>query len=192
MPGRTRSVRTVLLICLCLLAACRSTGYPPIEDLLIDESVFPSGWSTNSDGPKLIARAPLGGTKSVESVEESFYAHGGSAGERIRRFRTAQSAAEEFERQTRLVFRDGEFNTPWMTPQELSYESQVADQFYCACSVYESQPWWPRCACIAQYDVYFVHVSAPMLPGLMTYADLEQILESIDEKMAFTSDRATR
>jgi hypothetical protein len=31
-----------------------------------------------------------------------------------------------------------------------------------------------------------------MLPGLMTYADLEQILESIDEKMAFTSDRATR
>jgi hypothetical protein len=181
----------MLSICMCLLAACQSTGYPPIENLLIDESVFPSGWSTSSDEPEPIARAPLGGTKSVESIEQTFYAYGGSAGERIRRFRTEQGAAEEFVRQTRIVFRDSEFNTPWMTLQELSYESPVADRFYCACSVDESQPLWPHCACIAQYEVYFVQVSTPMLPGLMTYADFEQILEAIDEKMAFTSDRVS-
>jgi hypothetical protein len=172
----------VLSACACILLLCRSCGYPPIEDLLIDESAFPPGWSTSSDGPKPIARAPLGGTKSVESIELDFYAYGGGASERIRRFESAQDAADEFERQSKIVFRDSEFNTPWIVPAECSYHGSGADQFHYACSTFEGQP-WPGCAYIAQYGKYFVHFQTSMLPGLMTYADLEIVLRTIDEQM---------
>ncbi len=172
----------MLLVCTCALLACRSCGYPPIEDLLIDESAFPPGWSASTNGPKPIPKAPLGGTKSVESIQLSFYAYGGGAGECIRRFESPQGAADEFRRQSGIVFRNGEFNTPWAIPSELSYQSPVADQFYCACSTYEGE-YWPRCACIARYGVYFVHFGTHMLPGLMTHTDLENVLQAIDERM---------
>jgi hypothetical protein len=171
-----------LLACACILLGCRSCGYPPIEDLLIDESAFPPGWSASTSGPKPIARAPLGGTESVESIELFFYAYGGGAVESIRRFESAQGAADEFKRQSGIVFRNGEFNTPWATPPELAYQSPLADQFYCACSTYEGEP-WPSCACIARYGVYFIHFNTHMLPSLMTYTDLENVLQAIDERM---------
>jgi len=179
-----RRAITLLMLsaCACTLLSCRSCGYPRIEDLLIDESAFPLGWSTSSGGPKPIARAPLGGTESVESIELYFYAYGGGASERIRRFESVQDSADEFMRQSKIVFRDSEFNTPWIVPAEFSYHSSGADQFHYACSTFEGQP-WPGCAYIAQYGKYFVHFQTSMLPGLMTYADLEKVLRTIDERM---------
>lgn len=170
------------LTCMCVLLACQLRGYPPIEDLLVDASAFPPGWSVSTGGPRPIARAPLGGTKSVESVEMSFYAYGGGAIERIRRFETAQGAADEFNRQSKIVFRHDEFNTPWIVPAEISYHSLLADQSHYACSTFDGQS-WPGCAYIAQYGEYFVHFQTSMLPDLMSYTDLENVLQSIDERM---------
>jgi hypothetical protein len=57
-------------------SACRPLGHPPIEELLIDLSVFPDGWTGDVDGPSPIAQAPLGGTKPVKSTEVFFYIYG--------------------------------------------------------------------------------------------------------------------
>ena len=119
----------------------------------------------------------------VENVELYFYAYGGGALERIWRFTSSEDASQAFERQMGYVFRNGEFNTPWTVPVELSYYSSVADQFHYACATFEGQP-SPGCAYVAQYGVYVVHFQTSMLPGLMTCSDLENVLQAIDERMA--------
>jgi len=166
-----------------LVSVCRPPGYPPIEELLIDASVLPEGWSASEAGPHPISRAPLGGTKSVESIEFVFYAYGGSAFEEIRRFKSYQEAVEEFARQKRQVFRVTKFNTPWVVPEGLSYKSPVADQFHYACSQ-DVGSLWSDCAYIARYGVYFVQFHTDMLPGYMSYTDLEKVLQAIDARMA--------
>jgi hypothetical protein len=174
--------------CTYTLVACQSWGYPPIEDLLLDKSVFPAGWSVSTDGADSIPRAPwTGSTSVVENVELYFYAFGGGALERIWRFASSEDASQAFERQVEYVFRNGEFNTPWTVPAELSYYSSIAGQFHYACATFEGQP-SPGCAYVAQYGVYIVHFQTSILPGLMTYPDLENVLQAIDERMAHYVD----
>ncbi len=77
----------LMLMTIACFSACRALGHPSIEDLLIDLSAFPKGWSEDMDGPDPIDRAPLGGTKSVESIEIFFYVYGSGAYESIQRLR---------------------------------------------------------------------------------------------------------
>jgi hypothetical protein len=178
----------LLLISMSVTSCRSSSGHPPIEKLLIDISTFPKGWSTSAAGPSPIPRAPLGGTTSVESIELDFYAPGGGAFERIRRFKAPRGASNEFTRQKRLIFRADEWYPPWQVPEELGFESLSADRFHYACSQ-EKVRSWSRCAYIAQYGTYFVHFDVDMLPGYMGYADLENILQAIDERMSISELR---
>jgi hypothetical protein len=178
----TTQLLAVLLI-LVGISSCRPIGHPPIEELLIDLSAFPEGWSVSADGPSPIARAPLGGTKSVDSTELFFYVTGGGAYERIRRFNDSQGTADEYARQMKHIFRETEFNTPWVVPEEIMFKSSSAEQFYYACSQFEGSP-WPRCVYIAQYGVYFTHFKTGMFSGYMSYFGFENILQIIDEHMA--------
>lgn len=172
----------LMLLILIGICSCRPIGYPPIEGLLIDLSAFPEGWSVGADGPSPIAQAPLGGTKSVESIELSFYAHGGGAFERIRRFEDEQGASNEFARQMRLVFSKTEFNTPWTVPEEIAFTSSSAEEFYYACSRFEGLP-WPDCVYIARYGIYFAHFKTGMFTDYMSYSDFENVLKAIDDRM---------
>ena len=98
--------KTLLALLTCItLFACQSWNYPPIENLLLDESVFPSGWSTSTDGAGTIPRAPwTGSTNVVENVELYFYAHEGGALERIWRLASSEGASQAFESQVGSVF----------------------------------------------------------------------------------------
>jgi hypothetical protein len=177
----------LLLIPTTTVSCYRSPSHTSIERLLIDVSAFPQGWSISAAGPSPIARAPLGGTASVESIELDFYAPGGGAFERIRRFEAPRGASNEFARQKRLIFRATEWYPPWQVPDELDYKSLSADRYYYACSQ-ETVRSWPRCAYIAQYGTYFVHFDVDMLPGYMSYVDLGNILDVIEQRMdAFRS-----
>jgi hypothetical protein len=177
--------KTLLALLTCItLFACQSWNYPPIENLLLDESVFPSGWSTSTDGAGTIPRAPwTGSTNVVENVELYFYAHEGGALERIWRLASSEGASQAFESQVGSVFRDGEFNTPWMVPAEFSYSSPTADRYHFACATFEGQR-IPGCAYVAQYKTYVVYFQTSMPPDLMTYVDLENVLQAIDERFA--------
>ena len=171
-----------------LVSACRPLSHPPIKDLLIDLSAFPDGWSGDTNGPGPMARAPLWGKKSVESIEIFFYVYGSGAYEGIQRFLDTQSAAEEFSRQLGIVFIETEFDTPWVIPDELNFESFSASRSYYACSQSEGIP-WQECAYIAQYGTYFVHFNTGMVPGYMSLDDFERVLQAIDDKMAKYADK---
>lgn len=99
-----------------------------------------------------------------------------------------RGAPNEFARQKRLVFRATEWYYPlWQVPDELDYQSFSADRYYYTCSQ-ETVRSWPRCAYIAQYGTCFVHFDVDMLLGYMSYVDLKDILDVIEERMnAFRS-----
>jgi len=127
--------------------ACLPQERPPkrsfaIEELLIDESAFPPGWSVDTGGPAPPAKAPLGHYESIERTELFFYVYGGVAFEQIHRFSSVQGAAREFKRRKDLDFAQREIDTPWVVPPELSYQSLVANQFYLACATQGGVPMW--------------------------------------------------
>jgi hypothetical protein len=165
------------------IGSCSSSNYPPIEQLLIDLPVFPEGWIISAVGPRPLADAPLGGNKSVDNIEIFFYAPGGGAFVEIQRFKNTRRAKNEFTRKVKQVFRVTDFNSPWEVPDELSYTSSVADEFYYACS-WRVGSSWPDCAYIARYDTYFSLFYTDMIPGYMNYADFEKVIMAVDERMA--------
>ena len=182
--------RWLLLLLLSVsLASChRAVRYPPLEPLLIDVSAFPEGWSTSRDGPGPLPSGPIGFSGAVQDIGLTFYAHGGHAYEDIERFETDRAAAKRFAKEQRSVFRATEWNPPWQVPEEVNYESVSADQFYYACTQ-DKGMYWPMCSYIAQYGKYFVRFHTHMIPGYMSNADFEVILQAVDERMsAATSD----
>ena len=76
--------------------------------------------------------------------------------------------------------REGE--TEWTVPQELVFHSQVADQFRLGCSTRIASG-AQRCLFIGQYGVYLVKFHTYMSTDMMTYDDLEYILQDIDSRM---------
>ena len=77
----------------CSLSCCSTKRDFEIQELLIDETVFPSGWLVSTSGPRRPARAPLGHYEFIESIELFFYVYGGGAREKIYRFADARGAA---------------------------------------------------------------------------------------------------
>jgi hypothetical protein len=177
------SLPLLMVLTIACISSCISPSHPPVEQLLVDTSMFPEGWSVSQVGPRPDPAAPFSRIKSVDRTSLSFYAPGGGAFEAIQRFENTREAKKEFARKKRQVFRLTDFNTPWEVPEELAYESPIADEFHYACS-WQLGASWPDCAYIARYGTYFVHFHTDMLPGYMSYTDLETIVEAIDERMA--------
>lgn len=169
-----------------------------IEALLIDASVFPTGWEADSEGPRSVEvpAAPLGSgaVPAIESRELSFIrrAHGGSgeASQSVYRLSSRQQAAEEFLLRRKRWFSLGPYDTPWEMPPELAFQNLTAKQFYIACSRRGSIP---VCAMLAQYEEYLIAFNADMsaydsdlrLIPIMTYADFRHIVEAIDQRMTY-------
>jgi hypothetical protein len=165
-----------------LTIACNMLDDQPIEHLLIDVTDFPDNWTVDTDSPRSIPSAPLGGTKSIKSIEVYFSSQNDFAFERIRRFKSSEDAASEFARQMKHIFRERK-DTQWFTPETISFQSSVAEQSYYACSQAEGYP-WPGCTYIAQYGTYFVHFGTGIILGDMSYSDFERVIQAIDERMA--------
>ncbi len=179
---------TLVISFMLIVSACQWSHYPPIENLLIDVSVFPSDWQADADGPEPDPSAPFGGIRSVERTELNFYSDVSGAFENIERFKSSRKAYEEFVRQKDFLFKSTEFQGPYEIPEELPYRSDLADQFYFAC-------WRPEytsilgCDYLAQYGPYLVHFNLGWNPGALTVSELEKILRAIDDKMANYADR---
>lgn len=186
-----------LLICLWMGTCCLFTQpvaeYPPIEQLVIDESSFPAGWEAsqpNTDFPPL---APwTTGRREVECVSRSFRdpAGSGAGGMTIQRFRNTRDAAQEYEHQVDVAFRVRDsWSTPWTTPPELLFESHVADQYRYACATVGYYP-QVNCAYVARYRVYVVDFIIKLYDtNVITYTDLLPILRAIDNRMTLAIGR---
>jgi hypothetical protein len=164
--------------------------YPPIDRLLIDESSFPEGWEANDPDWTHPARAPWSGsTNMVEYISRDFFSlagNGASAVQEIRQFDSSQAAAKRYEHELVTIFRDTEWNTPWVAPAELLFESSVSEQYHYACSIGgEGDLAQPGCAYVAQYEVYVVYFGVAIYDTVaITYAELIPVFESIDARFA--------
>jgi hypothetical protein len=187
---RKAKVLPMLLVCICALIACQLQGYPAIDELLVDESSFPEGWEANEPDWTHPPRAPWSdSTNMVEYISRDFYSHlgdGASAIEEIRQFNNSRAAVERYEHEMVVTFRDTEWNTPWVVPAELSFESAAADQYHYACSMQgEGNLAQPGCAYVAQYGVYVVYFGIAIYDtAAITYAGLSPVMEAIDERFA--------
>ena len=196
-------VGTVFALCLLACAGCVLLGYasretPPERDfetdqLFINVSDFPSGWSADPAGPhEDTGQAPLGGgSMSVQRWVLYFYAAGTVKGKSVRayeqiyRMASIEIAAKEFERQMAAWFPTGKYWTPWESPTEVIFESSIAEQSHLACA-YDTAP--PvsieECSFLGQYEEYLVWFSTDMSSDFMTYKDLEHVLQAIEDRMA--------
>ncbi len=178
MRMRKLSLLGVLLLSVALLA-CRALQKPPkhdcpIKSLVLDETVFPPG----SHASFLESPLPYA---AWASAGRTIYLPRGIANHDVYQHKTPKLAAEDFLANKKARFAEDEHTGPWSTPSEVSYRSPIADQYYVACG----NEWGAQlCIMVAQYEEYYVLVTAHISEDGMTYADLEKVLRAVDEKMS--------
>ncbi|MCS7017412.1 MAG: hypothetical protein NZM42_15015 [Gemmatales bacterium] len=73
---------------------------------------------------------------------------------------------------------------PFAPPAEITFESQIADEYYFACGVDVVH----QCQMLARYRNYFVYfyfdVTTQQDPGGLTYAEIERVLRALEDKVA--------
>lgn len=155
-----------------------------IETLLVSETVFPERWEQQGLPDSRGAPASFG----VERIGIGFSTstRGGAVQAVYRAFDTRTAAAGYHDFMSYFSVRERE--TEWTLPAELTYHSQIADQFRLGCSTHSASG-VQRCQFIGQYNVYLVVFHTYMSSDLMTYEDFEHILQDIDRRMAECLDR---
>jgi hypothetical protein len=155
-----------------------------IEALLVDETVFPQGWTQQGLPDPRGAPVSFG----VERIGIDFSTStSGVAVQDVYRAYDARAASAGFhDFASEFSVREGE--TGWTMPRELTYRSQVVDQFRLGCSTHRTSG-TQRCLFVGQYGVYLVRFHAYISSDMMTYEDMEHILQDIDRRMAECLDR---
>ena len=184
------------LSCVCLQVTGRIgyVPYPtpafPIQDLLLDESVFPEGFRAVRpfDPEDRIPAEQLARNFLTEKCHPLVV----GAGQQVYRFYGgASSAADAYPQQIAIWFSPSWGD--WSIRPELSYESAVADQYRFGC--YTDEDFHCRhCVAVGQYAQYMVVFDAkldPDHPECLTFTDLEEILIAIDDKMALYLGEST-
>lgn len=154
---------------------------PPcsMETLMIDGDVFPEGWY--GSGTPRERSAPV--SWGVEKLGVSFGSQkDGTAIQDVYRGKTIAETRTEYFKLLSFWFDNREDATKWYTPLEFNYESDIAHQFSFGCRTYEPSG-VESCQAVGQYGVYLTRFHTFMSP-IMTYSDLEHILQTIDNKMA--------
>jgi len=178
-------IHVVLLLVLSIATVACQPQYPPIEELLIDISVFPEGWIEDVEGPGPDPSAPWGGIRSVERTTLFFHSPTAGAQENIERYKSNSMARDEFARRLRIVFQDHPDYGPYRAPDELSYTSLIAEQYFFACVYADNYPFpFYGCQYLTQYGPYVVYFHAGWNLDEMDPQEFENILKAIDKKMA--------
>lgn len=191
LPVKLFSMVGLLLALVALMLSCTGGCCPPVrprvpersftlDELLVDESAFPSGWQQQGLPDRKGAPVRLG----IERIGVGFM--GGIEGvalHQIYQFEGVGETTEAYQELSKFWFSEREGWTSWSSPTELSYQSSVADRFRLGCYTHRENG-IKYCQAVGQYDEYIVRFHTYMSPGLMTYTDLEHVLQVIDERMA--------
>src|SRR5258706_2106617 len=161
-----------------------------VAQLLLDESAFPKGWQINFDSPQDHIMDP-----TVNHVGREWWnPDKGSAyvAESIWRAYAVRDAKEKYTelRQSPVLLASltpspDDFYVEFRPPSELSFQSQIADEFYIACG------WvvWAYCEVVARYRNYVVDLSLPLeaesqenIRQGLTYIEIEAALKVMDNE----------
>ncbi len=174
----------LLEMVLLVFAASCGLKYPVIETLLITADIFPTGWTAGIEGPKPSPSAPFGGIKSIERTILFFQSTTAGGFEEIERFGNYKDANQEFLDKITFLFREDRDDGPYTIPEELPYQSSIAEQYYFSCVRPSYYPYpYLRCFYLAQYGPYIVKFNIGWNLDVMNANELEKILRTIDEKM---------
>jgi|CXWL01.1.fsa_nt_gi hypothetical protein len=157
----------------------------PAIDFLLEANMLPAGWEASPCDTSLCRDGGGGDT----AAERDFYLPNapGHALQEVYRFSDERAASDKFK-----VYMEGNFNesevrqpfVPFAPPQEITFKSQVADEYYFACGVDVI----PQCKMLARYQNYFVYFyfdhATEQEPGGLTYAEIERVLEALEGKVA--------
>lgn len=182
-----RKLDFLYLMVLVTLSACSVLGKVdkpiesscPIEDLMIDKSLFREGWY--QEGPPSERAAVIRFGINRLSVGFLSQRHG-VVGHDVYEGRSFEETEKQYFKEVDSWFAPREGWTEWYIPREFSYQSAIADQYRFECYTHNASG-VETCKMMGQYNVYLTALHADMSP-IMTYYDLDRILRSIDNKMA--------
>lgn len=163
----------------------------PVAQLLLDENAFPKGWQIiDYESPQDHLMDPTINHVSREwwnPDKESAY-----MSQSIWRAYTVGNAKKGYTelRQSSLLLArltpiPEDFYVEFRPPPELSFQSQVADEFYIACG------WnvWAYCEVVARYRNYIVDLSLShetvyqgQINQGLTYVEMETVLKAMDNE----------
>jgi hypothetical protein len=151
----------------------------PIESLLLDESFFHS--DIHRTGPPSRDAAPMRFGVNRIGVGFTSMTQGGATQD-VYQARSTEEAQKKFADYVNAKFSAREGWTEWYIPDAFNYQSSVADQFRFGCYRHEASD-VETCQAVGQYDVYLIRFYANM-SSILTYRDLERMLQAIDNKVA--------
>jgi hypothetical protein len=154
---------------------------PPIiiSDLLLTKKDFPLGWRARGTPQSEYQNSELYWGEENLYVEFQPIGNQGYAYQYIFKFRNKLDAKYGLFR-----IKQQDFLTPSKNnfPNEWSYKSPIADDWLFGCLDEK------ECTVLARYDEFILAFTTSIDPKYMTFADLESILRTIDEKMSKYSD----
>jgi hypothetical protein len=158
----------------------------PIEDLLIEESVFPDAWHAHEPFD------PKDGVPA-EQIAFTLFPDGSRCpssfvtGYQVYRFYGGERCAEAgYRRKTAVWFAPWPGCGSWTVPGDLAHESAPIDRFRVECCTGQETR-VQTCQAVARYEEFVIrfHTSIDAdHPECMSFADLARILVAIDERMA--------
>jgi len=161
-----------------------------VSDLLVEDSAFPAGWARMRDLPQGSLTDP-----TINHVYRSWWGQAQGKGKAEQAIWRAYSIVDAEDKYTEL--RQSQFQ-PRVTPQydlfvefapptEISFQSQVANEFYLACG------WWgvAYCEVVARYRNYVVDMSFELeaeydgdVTHGLTYPEIEVVVRAMDARFA--------
>jgi len=162
----------ITLINSMLISGCRSGRNCPITSLLLEKSEFPPGATADS------ISSPLS-EKPKESAARDYWS-GTPAYHYVGRYPSLILSKENYREIDERTFNTGKHDGPWVTPEELTYISPIADEYHVACGMAGA---WYQCRMFGRYGEYHVLFWAYISDQGITIQTFESLLQAIDTKM---------
>ncbi len=158
-----------------LLSSCINAPPPPcpLSDLLLDQSLFPSG----TYAEPLVSPIP---EYPRNSFSQGFWYEPDDVIYDVEYWYSQGSAEREYSQELLSAFDEDAYMGPWELPKELTYSSSIASNYHLACGPahYKYQ-----CRMIGTYNTYFVYLKVEISEHGLNYALTENLLRAIDNNM---------
>ncbi len=181
---RRISMASLLLFATLLACAIHIGPTPPpspcpIANLLVDETLFPEEFFQTEPPSKDAAPIRFG----INKIGVGFTTmNKGGAIQQVYEGGSLQDTQKEYQEEISLLFSPRKGWTDWYIPSAFNYQSTVADQFRFGCYTHVASG-VESCQAVGQYGVFLIRFHTDMSP-VMTYRNLEHILQVIDRKAA--------
>ncbi len=159
-----------------ILVSCTNsqpTSECQINELILDKSDFPSG-TVVDDISSPIDEYPSESAGRTAGYGKSLIYHV------VGNYSSIRQAKLKYSNEDKYKFESDKYRGPWVTPEEITYESPIADQYHIACGPVQTEY---QCRMIARYEEYYVFFFAYVSEDGLNFNHLQEMLKSIDKKM---------